>query len=62
MATATDDLLTPRQIADYIGVTDTTVYRWIKNGQLAAVRIGGTVRVKRTDLDRVLNPDPTPAP
>lgn len=62
MDTATESLLTAGQIADQFGVTPTTVYRWIKEGKVRGVRVGGIVRVKRSDLDRILNPDVEPPP
>lgn len=60
--TPTESLLTPKDIAAQFGVAPATVYRWIKAGQVPSVRVGRTVRVKRTDLDRILNPDLEPPP
>jgi excisionase family DNA binding protein len=52
--------VTAREIADYFGVTAQTVYRWMKNGQIPAVRIGSTVRVRRDDFERLKTPAPPP--
>ena len=47
------DALTPRQVADELGVTVRTVQRWIADGRLPASRIGGRVRVSRSSLSQV---------
>ena len=48
--TQADELLTPRETAAFLKVHERTVRRWIKNGKIPCVRIGGTVRVARRDL------------
>ena len=49
----TDDDLTPRQVAEQLGVTVRTVQRWINDGRLPAERVGGRMRVSRSSLARV---------
>jgi acetyl-CoA/propionyl-CoA carboxylase biotin carboxyl carrier protein len=49
----TDDALTPREVADQLGVTVRTVQRWIVEGRLPAARIGGRMRVSRSSLAAV---------
>ena len=44
------DELTPRQVAEALGVTPRTVQRWIAGGRLAATRVGGRQRVSRSSL------------
>jgi acetyl-CoA/propionyl-CoA carboxylase, biotin carboxylase, biotin carboxyl carrier protein len=48
-----DDDLTPRDVADELGVTVRTVQRWISDGRLPARRVGGRARVSRSSLERV---------
>ncbi|MDP9269589.1 MAG: helix-turn-helix domain-containing protein [Chloroflexota bacterium] len=48
-----DELLTPRQVADALGVTPRTVQRWIAQGRLPATRVGGRERVSRSSLEQV---------
>lgn len=45
--------LTLPQAAAYLGVHEKTVRRWIKDGRIAAVRVGvaGRYRIARSDLD-----------
>jgi len=44
------DELTPRQVAELLGVTPRTVQRWIATGRLPALRVGGRRRVSRSSL------------
>ncbi|MEO8250970.1 MAG: biotin carboxylase N-terminal domain-containing protein [Chloroflexota bacterium] len=48
-----DETLTPHQVADELGVTVRTVQRWVADGRLPAIRVGGRVRVSRSSLGRV---------
>ncbi|HET6380308.1 MAG TPA: biotin carboxylase N-terminal domain-containing protein [candidate division Zixibacteria bacterium] len=45
-----DEHLTPRQVADRLGVTVRTVQRWVAQGRLPARRVGGRVRIPRDGL------------
>jgi excisionase family DNA binding protein len=45
-----DDDLTPRQVADELGVTVRTVQRWVALGRLPAGRVGGRMRIPRASL------------
>ena len=49
------ELLTVRQTMELLGVTRSTIYRWEQSGILMAVRIGGVVRFRRADLERLMN-------
>jgi excisionase family DNA binding protein len=57
----TDETLTPRQVAEELGVTVRTVQRWVADGWLPATRVGGRVRVSRSSLGSVAAGHPTPA-
>jgi excisionase family DNA binding protein len=48
-----DERLTPRQVADELGITVRTVQRWIADGRLASERVGSRVRVSRSSLAAV---------
>ena len=47
------DELTPREVAQELGVTVRTVQRWIANGRLSGSRVGGRMRVPRAALREV---------
>jgi excisionase family DNA binding protein len=48
-----DELLTPSEVAAELGVTPRTVQRWIAQGRLPAIRVGGRDRVSRSSLATV---------
>ena len=51
---STAPFLRPRQIAEMLGVTERTVRRWIADGTLPSVKLGGARLVARTTLERRL--------
>jgi len=51
------DELTPRQVAEALGVTPRTVQRWIAAGRLPATRVGGRRRVSRSSLSAFTGED-----
>ena len=50
-----EPLLTVGEVAQLMRVSNMTVYRLIKSGQLSAIRVGKNYRLRNTDLDRYLN-------
>ena len=46
--------LTVQEVADLMRVSSMTVYRLIKAGELPAVRVGRSFRVRDEDVDRYL--------
>jgi excisionase family DNA binding protein len=50
-----EPLLTVGEVAQIMRVSNMTVYRLIKSGQLAAIRVGKNYRIRRTDVERYLN-------
>ena len=49
-----DRLLTVMEVAALMRVSNMTVYRLIKGGQLAAIRVGKNYRIRDSDVDRYL--------
>jgi excisionase family DNA binding protein len=49
-----DEFLTVAEVAEMLKLNQQTVRNWIDHGRLPAVRVGRRVRIRRTDLDRVL--------
>jgi excisionase family DNA binding protein len=47
-----EPLLTVSEVAQVMRVSNMTVYRLIKSGQLAAVRVGKNYRIRRSDVDK----------
>jgi excisionase family DNA binding protein len=51
-----DPLLTPREVAEILGVRTTTIARWAREGTLpASLTPGGHRRYRREDVRRLLN-------
>ena len=49
------EVLTVNEIAGYLRVSETTVWRWCNSGKLPAFRIGRSWRIRRTDLEQHIN-------
>ncbi|MEX0992077.1 MAG: helix-turn-helix domain-containing protein [Actinomycetota bacterium] len=52
---SSDRLLTVGEVANAMRVSNMTVYRLIKAGQLAAIRVGKNYRIRESDVDRYLS-------
>jgi len=50
-----DRLLTVGEVANAMRVSNMTVYRMIKAGQLAAIRVGKNYRIRESDVDKYLS-------
>lgn len=47
-----DRALTIRQVADYLQVTERTIYKLTWAGQLPGFKVGNTWRFKKEDIDK----------
>ena len=56
-----DPWLTVAQVSEELKLHPATVRAWVKSGRLAAVRAGRTWRVRRSEVERALMSDPSPA-
>lgn len=54
MSHARARFLTVNEVADLLRLSDMTVYRLIKKGELPAVRIGRSYRLREDDVDAYL--------
>lgn len=55
-------LLTARSVADMLGLSAETVLRWIRRGDLPAIRLpGGAIRIREDELEKWLAERATPA-
>lgn len=48
------EIMTPEQVAEYLQLNTDTVYRLIRQNQLAASQIGRTYRIPKEDLESFL--------
>lgn len=44
------EILTTREVAEYLRVHVITVYRWVKTGQIPFFKVGGRLRFRRCDI------------
>lgn len=51
------ETMTVEQVAEMMQVTQPTVYRWVREGQLPATRIGRTLRFSRGDVESMVSGD-----
>ena len=49
-----EKFLTIKQVAELLGVTEPTLWRWNKEGILKRVKVGNKVRYKESDVNKVL--------
>jgi excisionase family DNA binding protein len=57
-----DTFLTVAEVAELLKLNQQTVRNWIDQGSLPAVRVGRRVRIRRSDLERVLAEGATKTP
>lgn len=48
---------TMREVAKLFSVTYMTVYRWIRDGKIKVVRVGGTIRITDEEIKRITGGD-----
>ncbi|MFN8482969.1 MAG: helix-turn-helix domain-containing protein [Anaerolineae bacterium] len=48
------EYLTPKEVAQLLKVHEETIRRYLRSGELPAVKLRGVYRVKREDLDEFL--------
>jgi len=51
---ALKEIMTPEQVADYLQLNKDTVYRYIREGKLAASKLGRNYRIPRENVDLFL--------
>jgi len=47
-------LLSVKEAAALVGVSQATMWRWIRQGHIPTVKIGGLRRIRRADFDRLI--------
>ena len=52
-----DELYTPIEVANRLKVTKEAVYNWVKRNKLKSVRFGRVVRIKGSELNKLIEVD-----
>ena len=47
------------ELADVLRINKMTIYRWIKAGKLAAVKVGKDYRITKDDFERLITESST---
>jgi len=55
----TDNLLTPKQLADQLGVKLSTVYYWSHIGFVPTIKLGNLIRFRKTSIAKWLDKQET---
>lgn len=48
-------LAKPQELADALAVSKSTVIRWCREGRLKNVKLRGTIRVYRSEIERAIS-------
>lgn len=51
------DLLTVSDVATYLKLSRTTVWRWCHAGKLPAVKVGRGWRIHQSEVERIVGPE-----
>lgn len=51
-----DTRLSIEEAAKLLGISYKTVWRWVRFGKIAAQRVGGQWRIKKSDLEQDIEP------
>lgn len=44
------ELLKPEEVADYLGVSRNTVYRWCRSGDIESIKVRKIIRIQKSTL------------
>ena len=50
----TANYLTPREVAEELGMHRDSIYNFIRSGELRAFKLGESLRISRNDLDEFI--------
>jgi excisionase family DNA binding protein len=51
-----DRLVSPKETCEKLGIDLSTLYRWDKLGYLSKIKIGGKVRYRWSDIEKLIKP------
>ena len=52
----TEELLTPKEVAERLSVSPKSIRAWLRQGKLKGVRVGRLWRIRERDLEAFLDP------
>lgn len=48
-----DEILTVREVAEYLKLSRTTIWRWRNEGKLQAFKVGRGWRIRRSEIEKI---------
>jgi excisionase family DNA binding protein len=57
-----DEMLTPKEVAKMLKVSDFAIRKWLKEKKLRGVKLGDLWRIRKQDLDEFINNNLTEKP
>ena len=49
-----DEILTVREVAEYLKLSRTTIWRWCHAGKLQAFKVGRSWRIHRSEVEKIV--------
>ncbi len=49
-----------REVAEMLGIHERTVWRWLREGRMRSVKVGGATLVPAAEVARLIHPVPAP--
>ena len=53
-----DEILTVQEVAEYLKLSRTTIWRWCNEGKLSAFKAGRGWRIHRSEIERITRQKP----
>lgn len=53
-----NSLMTVNEVAEYLRVSTSTIWRWLREGKLSSIKIGNSRRFQREDIMRMAGVEP----
>lgn len=50
-----DKIMNVQALSKFFGVSDQTIWRWCKSGKIPAFKIGAQWKIRRSDLNKIIN-------
>lgn len=50
-----NEILTTEEVAKFLKMSPQTIWRWINQGKMPAFKLGGVWRVRKSDLDKMID-------
>jgi len=49
-----EKLISPQEFADRLSISRWTVYAWLQEGKIVAIKLGRLVRIPESELERII--------